>query len=214
MHQHTSTMLVTVRRLVQRPSLSIVCECPHIVHFHTHRYTCMHTHTSIYTTHTCKHAHTFSHSHTHMHAHILFLSLSHTHICTHIYTCHTQTHTYTERTKMMNTWYKLFNIISTHMKRTCIHSCSVRSLIITHAIHTLPVMIIIIQHCLSLPSILANQTHIHTKSKTKLSSQFSTELKKHVKKCISVHPKTSEFQCKLAEDIACSLELKFCYVQN
>ena len=155
-----------------------------------------------------------THSLTHIHAHILFLSLSHTHICTHIYTCYTQTHTYTERTKMMNTWYKLFNIISTHMKRTCIHSCSVRSLIITHAIHTLPVMIIIIQHCLSLPSILANQTNIHTKSKTKLSSQFSTELKKHVKKCISVHPKTSEFQCKLAEDIACSLELKFCYVQN
>ena len=54
--------------------------------------------------------------------------LSVVHTCTCIYT-----HTHTHRTNMTNTWYKLFNIISTHKKRTCILSCSVRSLTITHA---------------------------------------------------------------------------------
>ena len=118
-----------------------------------------------------------------------------------------------------------FLISFQHKKITFIHSCSARSLTITHAVHTLPVMIIIIQHCffLTLQYLPTTPTKTKTekpKCKRKLSSQFSTKLrectfKKKKKKHFSAASKDCKrISVQTDRRHSCSSELKSCYVQN
>ena len=105
--------------------------------------------------------------------------------CTYLH-MHIHTHTHTHRTNMTNTWYKLFNIISTHKKRTCILSCSVRSLTITHAgtyfaRNDNNYTTLLISPFNTSQSLQQTKTRKQkqTKKQKRLSSQFSTELKVH-----------------------------------
>ena len=130
------------------------------------------------------------------------------------------TNTQTHRTNMTNTWYKLFNIISTHKKRTCILSCSVRSLTITHAgtyfaRNDNNYTTLLIFPFSTSQSLQQTKTEKKKGKENNNNCHHSFQLNS---KCIKMHFSASKdrkkFQCKLTEDIFLQFSTVVCYVQN
>ena len=122
----------------------------------------------------------------------------------HAYT-HTQPYTHTHRTKMTNTWYRLFNITSAHTKRTCILSCSLRSLTITHAGTCFARRNDNNYTTLLISPFNTSQSNKQKQKRRKKKNNNCHHSFQLNSKCIKMHFSASKdrkkFQCKLTEDI-------------